>query len=151
MQSYSDREVSRFGVWLTGGYETCPKQDQKGSWSFLGVIRYLRNYNESYTDVNDLILAADNSYVDIGARIIYTHQEKISVSAELLNRKNTSEAEMQVDETTRYTFNLNYQLPDNKLITFTYGKDFSGAVNKSGNLIAALGLIVGIGSKRPMQ
>src|SRR5690606_30424583 len=148
MQSFSNREVSRIGVWITGGYETEPKGGN--AWSFLGVRRYLRNYGESFTDINDQLLAADNSYFDAGARLIYTYQNKISVSAEWVKRQNISDADMRVDQTTRYTFNLNYQLPDNKLITFTYGKDFSGVVNKSGDLVAALGLIVGIGSKRPL-
>lgn len=149
MQSYSDRELSRFGIWLTGGYESEPT-NRGNAWSFLGVIRYLQNYDESYLDINDQVLAADNSYLDVGVRVIYTYQDKISVSGELINRQNISDVDKRVDETMRYTLNLNYQLPDNKLITFTYGKDFSGAVNNSGNLVAALGLVVGIGSKRPL-
>jgi len=147
-QSFSNRELSRFGVWLTAGYETDPS-DKEGTWSFLGVARYLQNYNEAFKDANDLILQADNSYFDIGARLIYTYHNKVSLSGEIVNRSNTSGKN--IKETTRFVFNLNYQLPDNKLITFSYGKDFNNAINKSGDLVAALGLIVGIGSKRPLK
>ena len=147
-QSFSNRELSRFGAWLTAGYETDPS-DKEGTWSFLGVARYLQNYNEAFKDANDLILQADNSYFDIGARLIYTYHNKVSLSGEIVNRSNTSGKN--IKETTRYVFNLNYQLPDNKLITFSYGKDFNNAINKSGDLVAALGLIVGIGSKRPLK
>jgi len=44
--------------------------------------------------------------------------------------------------------NTSYDLGDNKIITFNLGRDFDGTVTKDGNLVAALNLVLGLGSVR---
>jgi hypothetical protein len=147
-QSFDNRDLQRFGIWLTAGYEFEESAAQKGKWSVLGVARYLKNYDEDFKDVNDVIITSNNAYNDLGIRLIYTYDNKLSLSAETINR-NVIDSDKNIASTMRYAFNLNYQLPDNKIISFTYGKDFDGTINKEGNLIAALSLVIGIGSERP--
>lgn len=148
-QDFDNREVNRFAIWVNGGYET-KKDAAGGHWSILGVIRYLQNYSEPFKDANDQLVLANNRYTDIGVRAIHTFKDKVSLSAEIINRENRDE-EKPIKSSIRYSFNLNYQLPDNTIVSFTYGKDFDGAIKKDGNLIASLNLIKGLGSKRPIQ
>jgi hypothetical protein len=148
-QSFDKAQINRFGAWLTGGYET-EKKDNNNYWSFLGVVRYLQNYQEVFKDANNQILPSNNQYLDTGLRVISTLKEKVSLSAEIVNRQNI-DASKNIVSTVRYTFNINYQLPENTILSFTYGKDFDGTIRKDGNLIAALNLIKGIGSKRPIN
>jgi hypothetical protein len=57
-QSFDNRELQRFGIWLTAGYEFEESAAQKGKWSVLGVARYLKNYEEDFKDVNDVIITS---------------------------------------------------------------------------------------------
>ncbi|MFZ1694551.1 MAG: hypothetical protein WAT74_15245, partial [Flavobacteriales bacterium] len=51
----------------------------------------------------------------------------------------------------RMVLNAQYAFMPNRLLTFSFGRDFDGAVTKDGNLIAALNLLVGLGNKRPVS
>ncbi len=45
-------------------------------------------------------------------------------------------------------FNADYAIWKNQKLTFSFGKNFDGAISKGGNLIAALTFLAGFGNKR---
>jgi hypothetical protein len=44
--------------------------------------------------------------------------------------------------------NASYNLGDNKLISLNFGRDFNGALESGGNLIAGINLILGFGGAK---
>jgi hypothetical protein len=49
------------------------------------------------------------------------------------------------------TFYLGYDLGNNKILTLNISRDFDGTVNKTGNLVTALNLIIGLGGNRNIK
>ncbi len=128
-------ELRRWGSWLTGGYEG-------KNITTLGVLRYLGHR-----------AGQDSSSFDIGGRLIYsTANDKFSFSGEAVYRKILKENENlqnKVESSWRLALLLDYAIAKNRKLSFTFGRDFKGKT--SGNLISAVNLIFGIGSKRPVM
>lgn len=126
---FDDGSLSRWGAWLTGGYEWT-------KWSALGVFRFLGNHDDS-----------DESSFDLGARLIFDTFKKFSLSGEGVYRKlpnrNTD------DNQWRLALICDYAIARNKSISFTFGRDFEG--KQSGNLISLINLLLGFGSNRPFR
>lgn len=126
---FDDGSLSRWGAWLTGGYEW-------KKWSALGVFRFLGNYEDS-----------DESSFDLGGRLIFDNFKKFSLSAEAVYRKLPNSSTD--DNQWRLALIFDYAIAKNKSISFTFGRDFEG--KQSGNLISLVNLLLGFGSNRPFR
>jgi hypothetical protein len=125
---FDDAELNRWGAWVTTGYES-------RKLSMLGVIRYLDEYSQ------------DNmSNLDVGGRVILDNVDRFSLSTESVYRKFL---ENDTDDQWRLALIIDYAFANNKIVSFTFGRDFEGG--QSGNLIAALNLLGGFGSTRPVR
>lgn len=143
-QVYNSGKINNAGAWLTGGYE-----DESGV-SLLAIARYLYNPLQAYADANNVLKQADLSAFDTGARLLYdTQTNKLTFGGEVVYRSILNSPV--VKPSVRYTFTADYQIGKNQLISFVYGKDFDGTVNKGGNLLAALNFIIGFGNSRPVR
>ncbi len=144
-QNFDYSLLTRYGAWLTGGYET------KQAVNFLGVTRLMLNPNEMYKDKNDSLRTGDNLNFDAGAKIEWTPQGGLSrfrMAGEGIYRTTLNNSA--IDGRLRYTINLSYAVDKNTLLNFSVGKNFNSPTQYGGNLIAALNLLVGLGGSRPV-
>jgi len=140
-KTFSNSNVYNAGLWTTTGYNT------DAGWGWYGIARYLFNPKKIYADDEGVLNQADLSTFDFGGRILYSHpQSRFSVSAEAIYRSVLNAHT--IDPSWKVVANAEYNLPNNKLLTFSFGRDFDGSITKDGNLIAALTLLVGLGNKR---
>jgi hypothetical protein len=119
-----DGRLDRGGAWLTGGYE--------GSrFAFLGVARWMA----------ENVAGGDNvSSFDAGARVVYAGARRFAASLEGLNRWSSA------DDTWRASLIVDYDVLPNRTLSVSLGRDFEGRA--TGNLIAAVQLLMGFGAKR---
>jgi hypothetical protein len=143
-QNWDNGKLFRYGIWLNGGKVYQFKNKQSFVW--LLTSRLLMFPNEEYKKENT-ILTANNLRYDFGGRLIYKLPNKLSVSTEALSRTVINNSA--IPHTYRLTFNFDYQLLPNQVLTLSLGRDFDGTVTKDGNLIAALNFIMGFGKQRP--
>ena len=138
-QIFDKGNVSRGGVWLTGGYQSL------GGFSALGIIRYQYNPQQIYADTSGLLKQKDVSTLDFGARVIYKQDgSKFSFGSEFIYR---SVLDFSIIKPTyRAVLNVDYKLKANTILTMSLGRDFDGVINKDGNVIAAMNLILGLGN-----
>lgn len=134
--------VGKAGVWLTGGYEG----GNKGV-SVLGVGRLLFQPDKIFADESGVINSSNISTFDAGARILYSSLKgKFTLSTEAVYRsvlkKNT------IAPSWRLVFNTEYDIGKNQKLTFAFGRNFDGTIDKSGNIIAALNFIQGLGDRK---
>lgn len=144
-QSLDYSLLTRYGAWITGGYET------KQAVNFLGVGRIMLNPNQLYLDGNDSLRNADNLDFDAGAKIEWQPQGGLSrfrMAGEGIYRTTLNNSA--VEGRLRYTLNLSYAVDKNMLLNFSVGKDFNSPAQVGGNLIAALNFFVGLGGSRPV-
>lgn len=137
--NFDEEALTKAGVWLTGGYEG------KDGISLLFLARYMVNPDFSYLDNNDLIQQEDVNNLDIGGKLQYTaDNEKFTAAFEYLIREYSKE---DVQDGNRFTLNFDYDIGANQQIGFMLGKDFDGSLTKSGNVIAAINLLLGFKDK----
>lgn len=144
-QNFDYSILTRYGAWLTGGYET------KKAVNFLGVARVLLNPDEMYLSTNDSMRTADNLNFDVGAKIEWLPQgglSKFRISGEGIYRTTLNATDLK--DRLRYTINIGYPIEKNTLLNFSVGKNFDTPTQLGGNLIAALNLLVGFGNSRPV-
>jgi hypothetical protein len=144
-QNFDYSLLTRYGAWLTGGYET------KKAVNFLAVSRVMLNPAEMYLDENDSMQTADNLNFDAGAKIEWIPNggmSKFRLSGEGIYR--TSFNNSAIKDRIRYTINLSYEIEKNTLLNFSVGKNFDTPTKVGGNLIAALNLLIGFGNNRPV-
>lgn len=139
-QQFNDSKISKYGVWLTGGYEF-----EKAPIVLLGVVRFLNNPDQQYIK-DDSLVKKNNLEGDLGARLVIENIKHFSISGEIVYR--TSFNIPEIKPTWRYVLNIDYQFASNKLISFSFGRNFDGTQVKGGTLVAALNLVLGFGSKR---
>jgi len=139
-QKTTDMAVSRWGGWLTMGYE-CEK-----NFVALGIARMLLNPDQAFADDDGMIDQENLLTFDAGARMIYSSMNKFSASGEFLYRSILNQD--QLDPSYRLAFNASYEVAKNKLLTFSIGRDFDGTVEKGGNVFAAINAVLGFGSNR---
>jgi len=143
-QRFSNSYVAKAGGWVTGGYE-----GEKG-FTFLGIGRYLFNPDKIFADESGVIKSAGISTLDFGGRIVYSYpQSRFSLSSEAIYRSVLNNK--QVPSTWRLTLNADYDIGRNRKLTFAFGRDFDGTVSKAGNVIAALQLLAGFGSRKTIK
>lgn len=134
--------TDKSGLWLTAGHE-----GGNDKMSALFLARYLYQPESVYADSTGKIPAKRISTFDMGGRFIYTSPDgKFSVSAEAIYRSVLNKSV--IDPSWRTVFNAGYQLGGNQQVTFTFGRDFNGFVEKGGNLVAGINYLVGLGGQR---
>ncbi|MFN0033467.1 MAG: hypothetical protein ACKVUS_00285, partial [Saprospiraceae bacterium] len=145
-QSAYNSQITRAGGWLTGGWAFKPSESQLNT-SLFGVLRLLGNPKQLYlpADGDSMLLANDNLFFDYGGRGILHNGKRFRLSAELLGRMPINNDALK--SSVRYTVSLDYQLTPIILLSFNFGKNFDGTVNKGGNLITALQLFSSFGKR----
>ena len=144
-QVYSSGTLNSAGAWLTGGYE-----DESSNVSMLAIARYLHNPKEAYADPNSILKQNNLNTFDTGIRLLFdTKDSKFSFSGEVVYRSILNNTV--IDPSYRYTINTDYKVGKNQLISFVFGRDFDGTINKSGNLLAALNFIMGFGNSKSIK
>jgi hypothetical protein len=121
-------QLSRLGAWFTGGFEG-------SNASALGVVRYMGNHA-------DPALAA----LDLGGRVIVDHVRDLSLSLEGVYRAFPKRGGP--NDQWRTALALDYAIAKNRVINFTFGRDYEG--KQSGNLIAVVNFLLGFGTQRPV-
>lgn len=133
----------RSGLWTTLGYE-----GEKGL-SLLGLGRVLYTPNLAFTNTSGVLDTANVANYDFGGRVLYEHPGKsFSLSAEGIYRGSFGDV---YDPVYRFTFNVGYEIYRNMKLTFMFGRDYDGAITREGNVISALQLLMGFGSKKNTQ
>jgi hypothetical protein len=115
--------LARAGAWLTGGYDGT-------RWTALGVARWMTEDNAGSWDA--------------GGRVIYAGSRRFAASIEGLGRWYTGSSPL--DDTWRATLIVDYKVAANRTLSFSFGRDF--AERSTGNLIAAVQLLLGFGAAR---
>jgi hypothetical protein len=137
--------VPKFGIWSTFGYA-----GEKGC-TFLLLVRDLYKEKDLYR-VNDSMLRMGSlNHLDGGLRFLF-EKNKFSVSLEALARYTSGPKDIKAANQLAWKsmLNLGYDLGENRILSFNVGRDFDGTVSKGGNLIAAVNLVIGLGSKRQL-
>jgi hypothetical protein len=145
--------LSKFATWLTFGYE-----GHNGS-NVMFLMRYAANFNRFYrNDLNLVVKDIDIGDLDMGLRLYKDFNDKLTLSVEYINRlpfySNSNYISNRVStplRTDKYDFSLNYKVGKNQNLSFTYGKNFDNKVTKTGNLIAAVNYMIGLGSARGLS
>jgi len=133
----------RAGLWTTFGYE-----GEKGL-SLLGLGRTLYTPNFAFTNTSGNLDTANVANYDFGGRILYEYPGKsFSLSAEGIYRGSFGNV---YDPMYRLTFNVGYEVYRNMKLTFMFGRDYDGAISRDGNVITAIQLLMGFGSKKNMK
>lgn len=139
---FDNSRVFNAGVWTTFGHTGI-----KGG-SILFLVRYLYNPNKIFA-LSDAVnkKVSDISTLDFGGRYIYSNSDsKFTCSAEAIYRSALSSST--ISPSWRLIFNADYALWQNQKLTFSFGRNFDGVVSKDGNLVAALGFLIGLGNNR---
>lgn len=140
-KNFNNSKVYNSGIWTTFGYTW------ENSGSLLGLIRYLYNPDKIFALDNQLNKIANISTLDAGVRyIIGKSQSKFNCSIEAIYRSALSQNS--IDPSWRLMVNADYAILKNQKLTFSFGRNYNGTTTKDGNLIAALGLVIGFGNKR---
>lgn len=145
---------TKFGVWITPSYQPF----RHDFIEFIGVIRYF-NYNLGfYENYIPSKIVYDDS-IDIGARIVLKWK-KYSIEFEGVGRSSRTVISDEVDEIGfaaikskkesdfQYVLNFNYQINDNILLSYNFGKQFDPVLNYNGNLISLLSLNFALNSPK---
>jgi len=56
-----------------------------------------------------------------------------------------------LDPSWRLVLSTEYEVAKNRKVTFSFGRNFDGAISKGGNLIAAINFIAGFGGERKVK
>lgn len=149
---FSFQRIGRAGCWLTATY--VPK-NSKG-FEGLAIARYMYSYN-SFQFINgtdSFVFAKNKHYFDLGLKLNYsTPNGKLTAGIEGIARF--------ISKTTnpyyKYSFNINYEVLPNKVISFSIGQDYTlkkpnitSSLSKS-NLLIAMNLLLGFGNNRPIS
>lgn len=143
--------VSKVSTWLTTGWE-----NPNSSFLFLG--RFSENINRKFrNDSGKIVNNINIAEFDYGIHIFKDFTDKLTLSFEYIRRlpiynrdKFEKNIISQQSNSSKYTVSLNYKVGKNQNLSFVYGKNFDNTYLKQGNLIAALNLMLGFGSNRPL-
>ncbi|WP_343671144.1 hypothetical protein [Chitinophaga sp.] len=137
--------VNKAGAWITGGYEN----GNKGITSMF-IARYLYHPEVVFADPEGKISADHASTFDVGARfLLSTLNDKFTLSGEGLYRSVIGSSVL--DPSWRLVLSTEYEVAKNRKVTFSFGRNFDGAISKGGNLIAAINFIAGFGGERKVK
>jgi hypothetical protein len=136
-------EVHRFGVWTNIGYQFNDKQ------AIIGLGRFLQNNNEPFIHTDERLDTTSYNSLDVGVKYAYDITETFSLSGEVIYRTLLNN-EIDLENTYRFALNLDIEVAPNKMLNFSYGRNFEGVVSREGNYFALLTFVVGLGGKRPL-
>lgn len=136
--------MTRLGYWFTGGWDWINANPSNSS-SLLGLLKISYEKDSSKNWKNLYNITHSTCDYDMGLRFIRTWSN-FSFSIEAVSRNAFNN-----DTQAKYLINLGYNTGDNNLIIFSLGKDFDNKAYKTGNFIAALNLLLGLGATRPFQ
>lgn len=146
--------VPKWGVWLTTTYQN--KEDSK--FQYLGLVRFMRNdvrFYEKYK-VSDSVEYTNN--FDLGIKTVYS-LNRFTADLELLYRHQNLLLKQEIENNAtistwknesdyKWTFNLNYQLDENIILSYSFGKSFESTAFLNGNIISVASLNFGFGGPR---
>lgn len=137
--------INKAGAWLTGGYEN----GNKGITSMF-IVRYLYHPEVIFADPEGKVSRDHASTFDAGARfLLSTLNDKFTLSGEALYRSVIGNS--MLDPSWRLVLSTEYEVAKNRKVTFSFGRNFDGAISKGGNLIAAINFIAGFGGERKVK
>jgi hypothetical protein len=146
--------VPKIGLWLTPSYQPFNKQ-----WiEFIGVFRYFKynlGFYEKYFPKQDVY---DQSF-DYGGKIAlkwkkYTLEfEGVGRSSKTILSKETDQngitiTKSKMNSDFQYVLNFNYQISENIILSYNFGKQFEPMLNYKGNLISLLSLNFALNSPK---
>ena len=141
---FDNSSIYKAGAWLTGGYEGGEQ------FSALAIARYLYQPDKIFADDSAKLKTDNISTFDAGARfIIGGGKKKFAASIEGLYRSVLKK--QTIPSSWRLVFNASYDLGKNRMLTLGLGRNFDGAISKTGNLVAALNFIIGFGSSKSIS
>ena len=141
---FDNSTLTRAGAWLTAGY------DWEQNIAAYAMVRLLNNPDQVFTTEADTLARKNIGTLDLGARVLYQPANgPFSFGLEAVHRSLTTK-DLGIDPTWRANLNLTYDLGNDRLLTFTIGKNYNGTTSRSGNLIAALNLVLGFGRPRSL-
>jgi len=133
--------VHNAGFWSNLSYTSANTNN-----TFLLLIRYLYQPNKTTLSKLDTVSQNINTY-DAGLRYVYsTKDNKFNAGLEAIYRSYRNK--ITAEDTWKLVFTADYSIYKNQKLSFSFGKDFDGIITKSGNLIAALTFIQGLGNRR---
>lgn len=130
--------MQKAALWTVMGYEA------QSGFSALGLLKSSYNMGSLFENKQGQFETKDVIAFDFGARVIYDMKKNgFSLSAELIGRSILDQ-----NINTRMTLNLGYKIRKNTRLSFVFGKDFDNNYTLENNLISALNLSFGFGSKK---
>lgn len=125
-RDFDQEEFRTAGAWLTGSLEQ--------PWgAALGVGRAIHDWTDDVTSF------------DVGGRLIIDDMKGLTASVESLARLSPNEDTR--DTEWRVAFSADYSVGANRVVSFTFGRDFEG--RETSDLILAVNFAMGFGSLRP--
>lgn len=144
--------IPKAGFWITPSYQ----HPTWGSFEVLGVLRYLW-YDAEFFQARGSSEGAFSSNLDYGARLVFK-REKFSLEGEAVGRISSITLSSVTDENTgitttqsktesdfQYVLNLNYQLKDNIVLSYNFGRQLEVQLGASGDVISTFTLNLGFG------
>lgn len=139
---FDNSYVQKAGAWLTGGYEN----GNSGITSMF-IARYLYHPDVIFADPAGKLQKDKASTFDAGARaLLSAFKDKFTFSGEALYRSVLGTSEL--PSSWRLILSAEYDIGKNQKLTFSFGKNFDGAISKGGNIVSALNFIAGFGGAR---
>lgn len=142
---FDNSYVQKAGAWLTGGYEN----GNSGITSMF-IARYLYHPDVIFADPAGKLKKDKASTFDAGARaLLSAFKDKFTFSGEALYRSVLGTSEL--PSSWRLVFSAEYDIGKNQKLTFSFGKNFDGAISKGGNIVSAINFIAGFGGARKIS
>lgn len=147
--------IPKYGFWLTPSYQPFDSE-----WfEILGVIRYMgHNYNhyKQFLNEENELFSFTNSF-DYGIKTDFKFN-KLKASLELSGRRlkrnlsmttnedNTTTTISKKNNDIQYIGTLSYNLTNNVVLTYNFGKQFDTPITTENNLVSLFGLNIGFGT-----
>lgn len=136
-------------VWINLGYDGAMTEASKSSYfSFLGLSRFIvANADELYkSGTNNRFDTWDNAL-----RIAYTtNNQRFTISGEGIARK-LFDVTAGRSFVYKYLLNIELHVGKNRILTFSYGKDFENHITKDGNVIGYLNFVTGLFNQKKLK
>jgi hypothetical protein len=137
--------ANKAGAWLTGGYS-----GGNNALSVLGIARYLYQPDSIYADKTGKIPTSKMHTFDGGASVSYTSKNgKFNFSAEAIYRSVLTKNVL--PSSWRVVTNICYNVGANQQLAVNFGRDFDGASETGGNLIAGINYVLGLGGAKGIK
>jgi hypothetical protein len=141
---FNNSKIYNAGLWTVLGFAT------KDAGTPLLLVRYMYNPKSDWMTTEDFNPDGNFSTFDAGVKYEYSPKDsKFTGSFEGLYRSFISGSDLK--PTWKCVLNLDYAIFTNQHLTLSLGKDFDNNIIKSGNVIAGLSFLSGIGTKRKIQ